>query len=154
LYSKEEAKKLKEQFWTNFGRFMSPIPNEEGLKVNWVNYKTGIKHLYFRMEVDNKTASIYIEISHPDKGIRELMFTQFQEYKTILHAELEEEWIWTENHDDEYGKTTARIGIELNKKASVLKVEDWPTLISFFKPRIIALDRFWSNAKYGFELFK
>ncbi|HLT87554.1 MAG TPA: DUF4268 domain-containing protein [Sphingobacterium sp.] len=154
MYSKEEAKKLKEKFWTNFGRFMSLVPNEDGFKINWINYKTGIKHLYFRMEADNKTANIYIEISHPDEGIRELMFTQFQEYKKILYAELEEEWIWNENHYDEYGKNSARIGIELDKKASVFKEEDWPTLISFFKPRIVALDRFWSNAKYGFELFK
>src|SRR5690606_40670888 len=48
MYSKEEAKRLKERFWTNFGQFMSLVPNEEGVKVNWVNYKTGIKHLYFR----------------------------------------------------------------------------------------------------------
>lgn len=133
---------------------MSLVPNEDGLKINWVNYKTGIKHLYVRMEADHKTAKIYVAISHPDEGIRELMFTQFKEYKNVLHAELGEEWIWSENHYDEYGKNTTRIGIELDKNVSVFKAEDWPTLINFFKPRIIALDQFWSNAKYGFELFK
>ncbi|MCC2597897.1 DUF4268 domain-containing protein [Sphingobacterium sp. FBM7-1] len=154
MYSKEEAKRLKERFWTNFGQFMSLVPNEEGVKVNWVNYKTGIKHLYFRMEADNKAANIYIEISHPDAGIRELMFSQFLTYKTILHAELDEEWIWHPEHYDEYGKNTARIGTQLDKKISVFKETDWPELIQFFKPRMIALDHFWSNAKYGFDMFK
>ena len=154
MYSKEEAKRLKEQFWTNFGQFMALVPDDDGLKTNWVNYKTGIKHLYFRMETDNKTAEIYIEISHPDDGIRELLFAQFQEYRNVLHAELEEEWIWDEVYYDIYGKKSARIGIALDKKVSVFKEEDWPELIGFFKPRIIALDRFWNQAKYGFDLFK
>jgi hypothetical protein len=28
---------------------------------------------------------------------------------------------------------------------------DWPAIISFLKPRIIALDEFWENVKPGFE---
>ena len=154
MYSREESKKLKEAFWTSFGRFMSPIPNDEGIKINWVNYKTGIKYLYFRMEADNRSATIYIEISQPDDGLRELLFAQFQEYRSLLHAELEEEWHWDARYYDVYGKATARIGIHFPGKISIFKEADWPDLISFFKPRIIALDRFWNSAKYGFELFK
>jgi hypothetical protein len=37
---------------------------------------------------------------------------------------------------------------------SVFNKDHWPDLISFFKPRIIALDSFWENAKYGFEDLK
>lgn len=154
LYSREETRRLKEQFWTSFGRFMSLVPNDDGLKGNWINYKTGIKHLFFRMEADNKMASIYIEISHPDDGIRELVFAQFDEYRTILHAELEEEWTWDELFYDANGKKTARIGTTLEQKVSIFNERDWPVLIGFFKPRIIALDRFWNNAKYVFDIFK
>src|SRR5690606_25342798 len=152
LYSREEAKRLKEQFWTSFGRFMSLVPNEDGLKANWINYKTGVQHVFFRMEADSKTASIYIEINHPDEGLRELILAQFEEYRAILHAELEEEWTWDEVFYDADGKKTARIGTTLEQKASVFKVEDWPILIGFFKTRMIALDRFWSNAKYAFDI--
>jgi len=70
-----------------------------------------------------------------------------------LEAEIGEEWIWDDSFYDEYGKHTARIYTEI-RGLSVFKKEDWPALISFFKPRIIALDSFWSTAKYGFELFK
>jgi hypothetical protein len=37
---------------------------------------------------------------------------------------------------------------------SIFKQEDWPDLISFFKPRLMALDEFWCDAQYGFEIFK
>ncbi len=153
LYSREEAKKIKESFWTSFGMYMSPIPNADGEKVTWVNYKTGIRYLFFRMEATNKIAQIGIEIANPDEGIRALIFEQFKEFKAVLEAELEEEWIWDELSYDENGKATARIYTE-KKGVSVFKREDWPELISFFKPRIIALDSFWSSAQYGFDLFK
>jgi len=132
---------------------MSPIPNADGEKVTWVNYKTGIRYLFFRMEATNKIAQIGIEIANPDEGIRALIFEQFKEFKAVLEEELEEEWIWDELSYDENGKATARIYTEI-KGVSVFKREDWPELISFFKPRIIALDSFWSSAQYGFDLFK
>ena len=34
---------------------------------------------------------------------------------------------------------------------SIFNKEDWPQLISFFKQRMIALDQFWSMARYGFD---
>ena len=154
MYTREEAKRLKEQFWTSFGQFMALNLSEEGTKANWVNYKTGIKHIFFRMQADNKSAAIYIEIAHPDAGIRELIYAQFQEYKKILEDSLNEAWEWDAEYYDEYGKETARIGINLPQKVSIFKQEDWPTLIQFFKPRILALDSFWTDAKYAFDLFR
>lgn len=153
MYSREEAKRLKEQFWTSFGQYMSAVSSADTEKVNWVNYKTGIKHLYFRMDVTNKMAVIMIELTHPDESIRALMFSQFEELKNVFQATVDEEWEWDEVYYDSLGKKTSRISIEL-EKVSVFKKEDWATLISFFKPRIIALDEFWSTAKYAFDIFK
>ena len=153
MYSREEARKLKEQFWTSFGQYMSVISSADGEKVNWVNYKTGIKHLFFKMNADNKNAYIMIEITHPDTSIRELIYAQFLEFKHLLEAALEEEWEWDEVYYDEYAKPTSRISLTLPKK-NIFKKDDWPDLISFFKPRMIALDDFWSTAKYSFDIFK
>ncbi|TVP42967.1 MAG: DUF4268 domain-containing protein, partial [Mongoliibacter sp.] len=36
---------------------------------------------------------------------------------------------------------------------NVMEKDDWPAIISFLKPRIIALDAFWSNIKPAFEGF-
>jgi hypothetical protein len=153
MYSKDQASQLKQAFWTAFGQYISPQLSAEGLRVNWVNYKTGIKHLYFRMHADNRTARIAIEMAHPDTGIRELFFEQFKEYKNILHSALGEEWDWQLHTTDDYGKTLSRIYKEI-APVNVFNNNDWPQLISFFKPRIIALDEFWSDAKYGFDALK
>lgn len=153
MYSKEEASQLKQAFWTTFGQYIAPQLSAEGLRVNWVNYKTGIKHVYFKMQADKHTATISIEISHPDPGIQELFFEQFLEYKNILTASQNEVWEWELHGKDEYGKTICRIFKQI-KDISIFNKNDWPELISFFKPRIIALDEFWSDAKYGFDALK
>jgi hypothetical protein len=77
VYSKAEATQLRQAFWTTFGQYMAPVPSAEGVPTNWINYKTGLKHVYFRMQADNRLASIGIELTHPDAGIRELFFEQF-----------------------------------------------------------------------------
>jgi len=153
LYSKEEASQLKQAFWTTFGQYIAPQLSAEGLRANWVNYKTGIKHIFFKMQADKRTASIAIEITHPDAGIQELFYEQFLEYKNILASYQNEPWEWELHGRDEYGKTISRIYKQI-KGVSIFNKHDWPELISFFKPRIIALDEFWSDAKYGFDGLK
>jgi hypothetical protein len=153
MYSKDEASQLKQSFWTTFGQYIAPQLSADGLKVNWVNYKTGIKHLYFRMEADKRSASIAIVITHPDAGIQELFFEQFKELKNLLHSSLQEDWDWQLHSIDDSGKTISRIFMQIDG-VSIFNKSDWPVLISFFKPRIIALDEFWSDAKYAFDALK
>jgi hypothetical protein len=73
--------------------------------------------------------------------------------KTLLHASLEETWKWQLHVPAEDGKIVSRIYREL-PGVSVFNRDHWPDLISFFKPRIIALDAFWEDAKYSFEGLK
>lgn len=152
MYSREEARRLREDFWTAFGQYMRAVPSADGERVSWLNYKTGIKHLYFRMDVDNNVARIGIDIRHPDSGIRSLIFAQFLELQTVFGHTVGNDWIW-EEQAMEQGRELACIYTEL-QKVTVFRKEDWPTLISFFKPRIIALDEFWSLTKHHFEIFR
>jgi len=145
MHTREESSLMRQEFWTIFGKYMSPIRSSEGLRVNWINYKTGVKDVYFRMETLNDSATIGISIDHKDAGVRELFFDQFLELKVMLHEALKEEWNWQ--------RDAGRIVREL-PKTSVFNKDQWPELITFFKTRIIALDSFWENAKYSFEALK
>jgi hypothetical protein len=150
MFKREEASRIREEFWTAFGRYMSPVLSAEGLKINWINYHTGIKDVFFRMNASQKSAAIFISLEHRDPEIQELYFEQFLELKELLHHELGEEWLWQLHIPAEEGKVVSRIYNEITD-VSVFNKDHWPGLISFFKPRIIGLDAFWENAKYSFE---
>jgi len=150
MYSKDEAARLRQQFWISFGQYMKPVPAACGYPVNWINYKTDVKNILFKMDVDTKRATIYIQLAHPDAGVRILVFNQFEEFKLMFKNTVGEEWDWLQDATDEHGKAVSYISCTL-ENVNIYNQQDWPALISFFKPRIIALDEFWDNVKPVFE---
>src|ERR1700741_4217104 len=152
MYSKQRSSVLKQQFWTAFGHYMSPVPSAQGEKINWINYKTGIKHLHFRMNAENRQARVAIESSHPDPESQEIFFKKFSQHHSLLYDCTQEEWQWKLHDQDASGKLVSLVFTELGN-VSVFNQEDWPVLISFFKKRMTGLDAFWSSAKFAFEGF-
>lgn len=150
MYSKQEASQLRKNFWTSFGQYMKPLRNAGDETVNWLNYKTGIKHLYFRMDANNKEATIAIEMRHPDSELQQLYFEKFRHLEKLFHETFGEKWNWQLHTNDEDGKIVSRIGTAL-KGVNVFNSADWPQIISFLKLRIMALDNFWTMVKDGFE---
>jgi len=153
MYSKTEVSQLRQAFWTTFGHYMAPVPSAEGLPANWINYKTGLKHVYFRLHADAQHATIGIELTHPDAGIRELFFEQFQQLRSLLEEAVGEVWTWEVDVPDENGHPRSRIYQAL-RPVNLFNRDDWPQLISFFKPRLVALDEFWSTAQYAFDALR
>ena len=149
MYNQAEASRLRQEFWTTFGQYMRPVPAAEGLPTSWINYKTGVKGVYFRLHADARLARISIEFAQPDADVRALFFEQFEQLKPLLHETLGEEWTWEPAAQDAHGPPLARICREL-RPANVFSRAGWPALISFFKPRLVALDAFWADAQYAF----
>jgi hypothetical protein len=150
MYSKQEASTIKRKFWTTLGMYMKPVPSAWQEKVNWLNYKTGIKDIYFRMHADNKLATIGIEITHSDPMIRQIFFEHFVAMKTMLHDLLGEPWDWIPESHDEHGKPISLIQTQ-QMGVNIMDEKHWPGMISFFKPRLIALDAFWGDVRDSME---
>lgn len=142
--------KIKQEFWTAFGQYMSPILSAEGEKTNWVNYKTGVKNVFFRTNVDENNAYVGIELKHPDMITNEEYFSRFLSYRSIFEKYIEEPWVWDPPFVDETGAVRSRI-YKLSNQANLYDQAQWPEIISFLKPRLIRLDRFWSEVKYTIE---
>ncbi|RYY59583.1 MAG: DUF4268 domain-containing protein [Chitinophagaceae bacterium] len=146
MYTREEASQVRKNFWTSFGQYMKPVKGAAGDTVNWLNYKTGVKHLYFRMDAGKRDAAVSIEISHPDSHLRAAMYQQLMSLKGLLEENTGEDWSWQADVYDEDGRLISRITTAL-ENVNIFSSSDWPAIISFFKPRIIALDAFWSVAR-------
>ena len=153
MYSKTEVSQLRQAFWTAFGQYMAPVPSAEGLPTGWLNYKTGLKNVYFRLHADGHHATIGIELTHPDAEIRALFFEQFRQLRPLLEEAVGEAWTWQADAPADNGQPRSRIYRPL-RPVSLFSRDDWPRLISFFKPRLIALDEFWSTAQYAFDALR
>lgn len=151
MRSPQEISKQTEAFWTAFGKYMRPILSAEELPISWINYKTNIQGVNFKMEADDKNASIAIVFSHADLSRQQVFYNRLVQMKQILEETLGEyDWAWQQNVPDKNGKIVSSLSKQL-KDVSIYQQEHWPAIISFLKPRIIALDAFWSMGKYGFE---
>lgn len=149
MYSKDEVKLLKTQFWTAFGMVMKPHLSTEGLRINWVNYKTGVKDIVFKTDASKKEISISIQLHHDDVGIRELYWEQFLEFKSLFHSIVEEEWDWNDIAYNEYDEPYSSISI--SSKGNIFDKDQWQDMFAFLKARLLKLDEFWSDAQ---EIFK
>lgn len=150
MYSKQEETFLRKQFWTSLGQYLAPVPSAGGSKINWINYKTGIRFINFKMDVVKDHAYIGIEILHNNPAIQKLYFDHFKTLQMDIEKLLSEKWVWEENvHID--GKNISRI-YQTMRHINIYKQTDWPQIITFLKVRIIALDTFWAGHKEIFEM--
>ncbi len=148
MYSKQEGAFLRSQFWITFGQYLAPIPSASGNKINWINYKTGIKFISFKMDVQKDHAYIAIELSHKDEDLQRSFFQHFKSLENEM--EQEENWRWEEGIYVD-GKKISRISQRLDA-VNIYDQSTWPAIISFLKGRMIFLDRFWTEYKEFFEM--
>lgn len=149
MYTKAEVSKQRQKFWTRFGQYMAPVPSAEGEKINWINYKTGVKHFQFRMDVTSKMAALELHMSFPDIATRQQVYDRLLQLKLVFEGIAGEHWHWHPLCADEHGKTYSKLSRQL-AGVNIFDESTWPEIISFLKENIIALDAFWSQVKEGF----
>jgi hypothetical protein len=150
MYSKEEVKQLKTDFWTSFGKYMKKHNSTYINKVNWVNYNTKVKDVYFRLAINKKRADFAIELQHKDTGIRKLFFEQFTELKTLINDSFETELLWEEETFNEFGFEISKISCYI-EKISIYNKDTWKEIFTFFDKNLISVHEFWLDFN---EIFK
>ena len=151
MYTREEASKARELFWTKFGKYMTPVLSAGGEKINWINYKTGIPNLFFKMNATKDEAYIGIEIMHKDEAQALKIYQLFESLNDAFEETAGKDWTWNPLHLNEYQQPLSRI-YAVKDGVNIFKEGDWPEIISFLKPRLIQLDRFWYDHKMIFEM--
>lgn len=150
MFSKEEAKELTTLFWTSFGKYMNKHKPQYAKNIKWVNYKTGVKDIFFRLNADKNSASVSIEIQHEDAFIRSLFFEQFEELQTLFKG-IVGEWTWEKETFNNMGIPSSKIFINHQQKVNIYLKDTWADCFKFFELNMVKLDEFWSEFN---EIFK
>jgi hypothetical protein len=132
MYSKEEALRIKKDFWIAFA---------EAYPRKWMLYDTKIKDVTFKFFIDNKKAQVLLDIEPKDEEKRKIYYEKIESLKTILLEEYLPEAILERNYYLESGKVISRIwvektGVSLNNKSN------WQTIFDFFNETMSQFEYF------------
>ena len=150
MYSKQEASQVRQRFWTGFGQYMAPVPSAEGTRINWINYKTGIRDVNIKMDATTSEAYIAIILAQKDPERQNVFFNQMILWKPGFEEIMKEEWIWEKDANID-GRKVCRIYKTL-PDVNVFNKDDWPRIITFLKDRIIRFDTYWFDKKELLEM--
>ena len=89
MFSKEEARQLRQLFWTSFGK---SFPRK------WILYNTKVKDLSLKFHADTKTALVCLDITHDDPELRQMYFEKLQCLEAILSSEFIPKIIYDKEH--------------------------------------------------------
>lgn len=149
MYSKEEEKEIKLQFWGSLNSKFEETKGVHGNKVAWMSFNTKIKSLFFRMEADREGARLCIDIQFLDESMRELFYEQFTEFENILQERFSNNLVWLPRFEHTNGRTIARIYSE-RRGINMYNRDDWGEIHKFLLSEFVKLEAFW--AEFG-EVF-
>jgi hypothetical protein len=132
MFSKEEAQRIKREFWVTFA---------EEYPRKWMLYNTKIKDVAFKFYIDNKKAQVLLEIEPKDEKNRIIYYEKIESLKTILLEDYLPDAIFERNLYLENGKAVSRIWVEkLNVNSN--NKSTWQEVFDFFNEKMDAFERF------------
>ncbi|WP_341901270.1 DUF4268 domain-containing protein [Fluviicola taffensis] len=146
MYSKEEAKQLKINFWNQFKVQMQKTRSSNGRRMNWLSYPSEVKDIYIRVDADGKGARLTFDIQGKDAGVRQILWEQVTELKIVLESEMGTEGVWIENANTSVVSDFNRIIWE-RSDLNFYKPEDHPEIINYLADRLIHFDAFYQEFK-------
>lgn len=132
MFSKEEAQRIKREFWVTFA---------EEYPRKWMLYNTKIKDVAFKFYIDNKKAQVLLEIEPKDEKNRIIYYEKIESLKTILLEDYLPDAVFERNLYLENGKAVSRIWVEKLNVSSNNK-STWQEVFDFFNEKMDAFERF------------
>ena len=137
MFSKEESRLLREEFWISFGK---SFPRK------WLLYNTKIKGLSFKFYFDTKKAFVALDLED-DLENRINYWEKLEALKNILHTDFLPEAIYEEEFYLDNGKEISRIYVPLEQKVSIHNKDSWLAVMEFFNSMMPKFETFFEEYK-------
>ncbi|WP_033960539.1 DUF4268 domain-containing protein [Psychroserpens jangbogonensis] len=135
MFSKEESRQLRQEFWTSFGK---SFPRK------WILYDTKIKGFSFKFHFDTKSALIALDLED-DLENRINSWEKLLSLKSILKDEYLSDAIFEETYYLDNGKEISRIYLPLEQKVSIHNKNSWQNVMVFFKTYMDKFESFFTD---------
>lgn len=148
MYSRDELKNLKREFWESFAAFCEVQPYLRRRRKMWTLYNTKVKCVELKFDADRNGAYVILEVNHRNEVDRLEMFERLTWYKEILEKDFHDGLIWDICFIRENSEQVARIyvakeGIDIHRR------EHWGEFFTFMARHMYLLERnFMGIAEY------
>ena len=146
MLSKQELKERNTRFWADFKSFMSEHKSVTGKRINWINYRTDIKFIFLRLEVDKFGARVCFDIQAKNESVREVVWEQMQELKKVMERTMGDDGIWIYDYSTPEITSFCRIKWELNN-VNIFKDSDHILIFKFLEEKLVGFDQFYQEFK-------
>ncbi|MFD1162430.1 MULTISPECIES: DUF4268 domain-containing protein [Hwangdonia] len=137
MFSKEESRLLRQEFWTSFGK---SFPRK------WILYNTKLKGVSFKFHFDTKSALVALDVED-DLEYRIKYWEKLLALKSILLDEYLPDAIFDEEYYLENHKEISRIYVPLNQKVSIHNKNSWRDVMEFFNEKMTLFEAFFEEYK-------
>ncbi|TBW25744.1 DUF4268 domain-containing protein [Gramella sp. KN1008] len=137
MFSREESKRLRQEFWTSFGK---EYPRK------WILYNTKIKEIQLKFTFNRKLAQVSLDIIDEDELIRAYYFEKLESLQKIVKSEYLPEIIFDSQYELPEGKVISRIYVQLDN-VSIHNQKDWPLVKEFLASKMLRLEEFFKDFK-------
>jgi hypothetical protein len=152
MYTKEEAKSIREEFWDRFKTISARERAREKLPGKWTLNRTGIKAMNLRFHVDRKVAQVGIDLETRNMDKRLELYGKLEALKKVLEETMEGPMHWDIEYIRENGKSVSRIYVERNG-INIYNRETWEDAHRFMYEQMMRLEEFFREyrdyLKYG-----
>lgn len=146
MYSKEELREIRTEFWNDFKKHMQQFRSSNGRRMNWLNYPSEVPNVYIRLHADNHGIAFSFDIQGKDEGIRAILWEQMTELKVVLESEMGNDGEWLERTFSESVGEFSSIRWELNG-LRFSNPKHKADIFTFFEDRLIKFDAFYQEFK-------
>ena len=135
MFSKEESRLLREEFWTSYGK---SFPRK------WTLYDTKIKGFSFKFYFDIKQALVALDIEG-DLENRITYWEKLQALKTIILNDYLPQAQFEETYFLDNGKEISRVYVPLEGKVSIHNKNNWQQVMLFFNETMSKFEGFYAD---------
>lgn len=145
MFSKEEAKEIRQLFWHKLENRTRRIPGQKGKKIKWIFDETNIKGLDLRFDIDRERAIVALEINHRNEEKRLKLYEKLEACKSIFETTFGGELQWDYLYTKPEGLEVCRVFEQI--PADMYQQEQWPITMKFMIDRMIRLEKAFLEVK-------
>lgn len=131
MFSKEESARMRQEFWTSFGK---SFPRK------WILYNTKIKGFSFKFHFDTKKAMVLVVI----EGNLEHRIRYFEKMQSLENLLMDywDDAVFSDSFELENGKEISCVFVE-KYGVSIHNKSTWQETMNFLYGKMLKLEEFW-----------